>query len=335
MDRPFDSDLMDDWAVESPTNAADEALEDFEEMGDEADVEGDAFSGDVDNLEMEDEATYFADNGFVDEAISDFSDEFSDGFSDEFRDEFGDAAYGEVDREVDSMHAMEAAIADALAAEDSDEFLRRVVQGVRRAAQVARSAGRVVGQVARTVAPIASAIPLPQAQAIGRVAQVAGRLLADGVDEFEALDELLVFAETEEAIDAAIPVIAGLTIRSVMPRAARLDRTTRRQLVRSVSQSTRTLARRQGPQAIRAVPRVVQAVLRTAQRRRIPAHQLPQAVRRTTARVASNPRLIHRLVHPTQSGLASTCGCHHRTSRTRTPQRLVMRGPVEITIRSH
>lgn len=266
-----------------------------------------------------------------------FSDEYGDEFSDEFKsfeDEL-DADLGDTfsDDAANPLDAMEAAIADALDAEDSDEFLRRVAQGVRRAAGIARQVGRGVGQVARVVGPVASMIPLPQAQAIGAIANIAGRLLADGADEFEALDELLAFAEEEDAVDAAAPIIAGLTVRTIVPRANRLNRSTRRQLVRSVRQSTQTLARRQGARSVRAVPRVVQAVQRTAQRRRVPAQQLPQAVRRATARVARNPRLVSRLARATQHASSVTRRYSTRTRRG-IPQRLVIHGPVEITIRS-
>ncbi|NEQ25609.1 MAG: hypothetical protein F6K28_42415 [Microcoleus sp. SIO2G3] len=273
-------------------------------------------------------------NSFEDEfdgdgidAFSDHLNEFEDGFEAELGDEF------DAGSSTDALDAMEEAIADALEAEDSDEFLRRVARGVRRAAQIARSAGRVVGQVARTVAPIASAIPIPQAQAIGRIANIAGRLLADGADEFEALDEMLAFAEEEDAVDAAAPIIAGLAVRTIMPRAARLNRSTRRQLVHSVRQSTQTLARRQGAIAARAVPRVVQAVQRTAQRQRISAQQLPQAIRRTTASVAQNPRLVSQLARATRQASA-VVRSHSIRPSAGIPQRLVIHGPVEITIRS-
>jgi hypothetical protein len=411
MDRPFESDVMEDLAAEAPVTSADEfdayesleqesfedqnafgdGMEDFAEgtasfedgFGDGFEdgfadnLEGDFWDGSADSAESDYAADYAQEHrsnqresnrarheqgnrrrgmdrggeagdnrrqvprrrppghrGLWPPRTSSFDEadelnEFADGFEDGFEDGFGD----EAEAPVNAMDAMDAAIADAMAAEDSDEFLRRAVQGIRRAAQVARSAGRVVGQVARTVAPIASAIPLPQAQAIARVANVAGRLLADGADEFEALDELLAFAEAEDAIDAAAPMIAGLTIRTTMPRAARLNPTTRRQLVSSVRQSTQALARRQGPQAARAVPRVVQAVQRTAQRRRVPPQQLPQAVRRATATVVRNPRLVSQLARATQQASAVVQRYSTRGGG-RTAQHLVIRGPVEITIRS-
>lgn len=267
---------------------------------------------------------------FFSEEMNEFEDEFEENLEDEFAsgDEFSDG------ESVDALDAMENAIADALEAEDSDEFFRRVVQGVRRATTLARQVGRGVGQVARVVGPIASAIPLPQAQAIGAIANIAGRLLADGADEFEALEQMLAFAETEDAVDAAAPLIAGLTVRTIMPRASRLNRNTRRQLVHSVSQSTQALARRQGARSVRAIPRVVQVVQRHAQRRRIPAQQIPQAVRRATATVARNPRLVSQLARATQHASTVTHRYSGGVSNLGRSQRLVIRGPVEITITS-
>lgn len=316
MEQRFDDDVMDELAAESPPASADEALDSLEEMDEDGFAAEETFTDDMQDFDAGADAEFLAD------------DNFEEGFEADVGDEFAEDYGG-----PNALDAMEEAIADALDADDSDEFLRRVSSGLRRAASIARRVGRGVGQVARVVGPIASAIPIPQAQLIGRMANIAGRLLADGVDEFAALEDMLAFAEDEQAVDALAPVIAGLTIRTVMPRAARLDRTSRRQLVRSVSQSARTLARRHGPRATRAVPHLVQAVQRTAQRRRIPIRQLPQAVRRTTARVASNRTLVRQL---TRSQPRTTSLMHQRRVRigTGAPQRLVIRGPVEITIRS-
>ncbi|MBW4694597.1 MAG: hypothetical protein KME27_22845 [Lyngbya sp. HA4199-MV5] len=411
MDQPFESDVMEDLAAETPISSADEydaaAEEGFDAFGDDDAFANEAFTDGMDEFAAEGAAAFEEDafgdelegdlwddqmesgeefkphrtnqresnraqheqgqrrrgmdrggergddrrqvprrrppghrgpwpprgNSFSDESFFDEMNAFEDGFEDNFEDGFASSDAFAEDESIDALDAMEAAIADALEAEDSDEFLRRAVQGVRRAAQVARQIGRGVGQVARVVGPVASMIPLPQAQAIGAIANIAGRLLADGADEFEALDTILSFAEEEDAVDAAAPIIAGLTVRTIMPHASRLNPTTRRQLVHSVRQSTQTLARRQGAQAVRAVPRVVQAVQRTVQRRRVPAQQLPQAVRRATASVARNPRLVSRLAQATQH--ASTVTRRYGTgTSTGIPQHLVIRGPVEITIRS-
>jgi len=252
----YDTDVMDDLFYESAEGPS--AMEGFEEEG------------------FEDE---FENEGFEEEG-------FEDGF------EEGD--YGA------SMDALEEAVVDALAAEDADEFFRRLARGLRGAVrtvgQVARRAAPVVGRIARTVAPIASAIPLPWTQAVGRVAGLVGRVMADEADEFEALDEMLELAEEEDLIDAAAPVVAGLTIRRTVPGVARMPRQARRQLVRSVTRATQTLARRQGVQAARAVPAVVRAARRTVARQGQPAARaLPGAVTRTAARVAGSPQLTRRL----------------------------------------
>jgi hypothetical protein len=262
------------------------------------------------------------------DAGEDAFDAFADGFDE--MDEFAEVDQYE---EMDALDAMEEAVADALGADDTDEFFRRLARRVRGlargAARVASRVAPVVGRIARTVAPIASAIPLPWTQAIGRVANVVGRLMADEADEFEALDEMFDWAEDEDAIDAAAPVIAGLTIRSMIPGVSRLPHAARRQLVRSVSRSTRTLARQRGPQAARAIPRVVQSVQRTARRHGLPARALPQAVRRATARVTRSPQLIRRLARPVttphrgRGAACPTCGRRRNYS---------LRGPVRIAI---
>jgi len=235
--------------------------------------------------------------------------------------------------------ALEDALADALAEEDTDEFFRRlgrIARNVgRRVGQVAGRVGRGIGSVARVVGPIASMIPLPQAQLIGRIANVAGRLLADEADEFEALEDLFDLAETEDAIDAAAPFVSAVALRTAMPNISRLPRQTRRQLVSSVSQATRTLAHRQGPAAARAVPRIVRGVSRTVAQRGLPARSVAPAVRRAAARVAQSPRTVRRLARPltttSRPGRQSmsggrpcpTCGRSHSYR---------LRGPVTIRI---
>jgi hypothetical protein len=253
---------------------------------------------------------------------------FEDGFEEEFEDgfeEMEDLGEEYAYEEMDALEAMEDAVADALEEEDTDEFFRRLARIARRVGrgvgQVARRVAPVVGRIARTVAPIASAIPLPQAQAIGRVAGLLGRVLPNRADEFEALDEVLDLAEEEDAIDAAAPIIAGLTVRRTMPGVARQPRTVRRQIVRSVSQATRTVARRQGPQAARAIPRVVQAVQRTVRRRGLPARAVAPAVRRAATRVARSPRVARRLAGPAA-----------RRGMARGRQSYTLRGPVRISI---
>jgi hypothetical protein len=218
--------------------------------------------------------------------------------------------------EGDSYDAFEDAMVDALEAEDTDEFFRRI-------ARVARRIGRGVGQVARVVAPIASAIPLPQAQAVARVARVAGRVLADGGDEFEAIDALVDLAEDEDLLDAAAPAIATMAVHGTMPQAARLPQNTRQQLVRATTQATQTIARQQGPQAARVVPAVVQTAQRTARQQGAPPSALPRIIRQVGQRLSRNPQLIRRLVRSASPAVRQhiCAACGGRQARPTTARR--------------
>lgn len=224
-------------------------------------------------------------------------------------------AYDEMDA-YDEGDAFEDAMVDALEAEDTDEFFRRLARGIRTAANVARTVGRGVGQVARVVAPIASMIPHPAAQAVGRVASVAGRLLADGADEFEAIDALVDLAEAEDLMDAAAPAIATMAVHGVMPQAARLPANTRQQLVRATTQTAQTIARQQGTQAVRALPAVVQTAQRMARQQGLPPRALPQVIQRLGTRLSRNPQMIRRLLRSASPALRQTicaaCGSSHR-----------------------
>lgn len=250
-------------------------------------------------------------------AADDF-DPYEDGFEEE---DDGFEAYDEYDEmdayaegdgfEGEAFDAFEAAVADALDAEDTEEFLgllRRAATGIgrvaRRAAPVLRRVGRTAGRVARTVAPIASAIPLPQAQAIGRIARVAGQLLADGADEFEALDTMIDLAEEYDALDAAAPMIAGMTLRATAPRVARAAAPVRRQAVHAVTRSVQTLAQRQGAPGARAAVRVTRAVAR----RPIPTRAVAATVRRVTPQVARRPGQVRRLSRPLSPATAPRPG---------------------------
>ncbi|MBU3056553.1 hypothetical protein [Pseudomonas indica] len=288
----FETDVMEDLldAAEGPARQAYDALDEFD-GGDEFDEydEYDDFLGGVVGRGQ----------------AADDLDEFSDGYA-----------------EFDSL---EDAVADALEADDADEFLSRL----RNFAQRVRQG---IGRVARVVAPIARAIPLPQAQLVGRIAGMAGRLLADGADEFEAIDEL-VDSYDDDAIDAAAPIVAGLAVRRAVPNVARLPQQQRRQLVRSATQATRTLVRRQGAPAARAVPRIVTTAQRAVQQRRVPPRAIPQVVRRVTQQVVRRPNQVRQLSRPltrtttrvTGRAAGSACPhCGHRHMR--------IRGPVTIHI---
>lgn len=256
-----------------------------------------------------------------DEGDDDFLDDEGDEFdeldeADEFEEDELDDFDADSGADVDA--AMEMMVADALQADDTDEFWRRIRRGIGRVARVARRIGRGIGRVARVVAPIASRIPLPWTQALGRVANVVGRVMADGADEFDALDEMVDLMD-EDLIDAAAPLVAGLTIRSAIPRIARAPLRQRRALVRGVARAARTLARRQGPAAVRAIRPVVRAAARTVARGRARPAQLPRVVQALARRVT--PRVVQQIAlrRPVRA---------RRGVRT-----LRLRGPVTISIR--
>jgi hypothetical protein len=80
---------------------------------------------------------------------------------------------------------------------------------------------------------------------------------------------------------------------------------------------------------LRVLPRIARSVAQTAARHRLNPATLPQAIRRTTAQVATRPELLRRLLRP--SAPASTQGNAAVVSR-RVVRRFIIRGPVEIMI---
>lgn len=218
-------------------------------------------------------------------------------------DTYEDYGYDEYE-ESDPLDEMVEVMADALGAEDSDEFLRRLVKGVRRVAGATRQVGRGIGRVAKTVAPIASAIPLPWTQAIGRVAGVVGRVAgangevpSPGNNEFEAFDELVDLAEDEDLLDAAAPAIAALAAHAAAPKVARLPKATRRQIVQATTQAAKKLAGQQGARAVKALPAAVSTAARVVRQQGLPPRALPQAIRRVSQRLSHNPQMLRRLTH--------------------------------------
>jgi hypothetical protein len=315
MSDRFESDAMDDMlsdAGEGPAQSFD-AGEDALQSWDAGDDEGDGFLDGV-----------IAGRGGA-QGADDFEEEGFEGFDEaEGFDEL--EAHG-----ADQVDSLEDAVADALEEDDADEFMRNIRRLARRAIRTAGQVGRRVGQAARIAAPILTRIPLPQAQALGRIASVAGRLLADGADEFEAIDEI-VDSYDDEMIDAAAPLIAGMAIRRLLPQAGRLPQQVRRQLVRNVAQATRTLVRRQGAPGARAAARIVGRAVRAVRQRQLPARAMPQAVRRAAQRVAQRPRAAQQLARPLSgnTGLRRP-GYAYPGTGTGT-RHLVLRGPGTITI---
>lgn len=386
MDEQFESEAMQDLAGETPPQAAEDIFEDdaADENGfEEGDIEEDTMAEESDDFEGS-EQEYFEEDGL------------EEGFEEELGEEFAE-------EDFDIMEELEDVMADALDAEDSDEFLGRLIAGIGsigriaggvgraaglagraarasarldragrtagRVARVVRGAGRVAGQVgrgARRTARLARAARrglrdpgggysefpqgLPEGgpgiepedatgtPGAGGMQAVLARLLpllqrhaAQGSNETELFEDLGDWFE-DEGVDEALPVLAGVAARAaVRPLVRRtgsvVSRAAGRQVVRSATQAARTLVRRQGAQAVRALPRIARSVGRAAARWNARPGAVASALRRTAARVAARPALVRRLAHPTAP--AST----RRLAASGVPRRIVVRGPVEIIVR--
>lgn len=113
----------------------------------------------------------------------------------------------------------------------------------------------------------------------------------------DALDGMIDIADEAEAFDAMAPVTAALAVRKALPKAGRIPRPERKQLVRATTAAARHIARRHGPRATVAVPAIVRHARKVAAQRGASVQQLPQIVRRTAARVARSPQLVRRFAN--------------------------------------
>ncbi len=313
MEEELMEDLYDE--AEGPAQMAEE--EEFEGFDEEDLAEESEFEG------AEEEDAF--EEGFEEEGFEE------EGFEEDAFEEGED--YGDVDEAE-----LEEAMAYALGAEDTDEFFRRAFRALRRVGggvlNVARRVAPVVGQIARTAAPIARMIPHPYARAAAPILGLLSNLRAEGASEEEAMDA---FAELAAMDESAIPVIAGFAARTLLRgRGAAIPLAARRRLVHGMTSTARRLVRRSGPRAVRALPRIVRSVRRTAAVRRTPVRAMPRVVQRTAARVARRPGLVRRLSRPSPAarrrmrplvrrGLVGRLGPGRGRSFT-------LRGPVRISI---
>jgi hypothetical protein len=281
----YDEEMFDDLAIDEAEGSADQ--------GDEMDELDELDSGDeMDEADEADEVDAYDEYDEADE--TDAWDETDEGDHWDETDE-GDESPASPTRTLDR------AMAHALAAEDTDEFFRRIARGVRRVAQVARRVAPVVGRIARAAAPIAGMIPGPWGAAARAATSVLGRLRADEASEEEVLDA---FAELAVRNPAALPIAAAVATRRMLgPAAARLPAAQREQAVRTVRQAATRLVNNGGPTAIRALPRLARSVQRTAVARRTPPAQRPQVLARTAARIAGRGAGLQRqLTRPLPTG---------------------------------
>ncbi len=364
MDQRFESEVMEDLAEGSPPLSADESFE-------EETFEGEGYEEGFEEEGMEEEAMLegmegFEEGGegFEEEAVAEgFEDGFeTEGYEEGFEGDVMEEDYAE--EEADLAAELEDVMADAMDAEDSDEFLGRLVGGIRRLAglagrgaravrQAAGTAQRVVrhvGTAARGIQGVAGAIagdgrqprrgqrrrPLPVSRPGGRqgsLRQMLPRLqqhLDQGSDEMDVFEDLADWFEEQE-VDDALPIIAGVAARAALRPIMRhagpaVGRNAARQIVRSATLAARTLARRQGPQAVRALPRIARSVGRAAARRGLRPAAIAPTLQRAAAQVAARPALVLRLIR-------AGSGSARRLVGSSGPRRLVVRGPAQIIIR--
>jgi hypothetical protein len=178
-------------------------------------------------------------------------------------------------------------LGQTLGAEDEDEFFGKLKGFLNKAKSV-------VGKVARGAAPILKLIPHPAAQGAAAVANVLGKLRAEGATTGEALEAVAEMAA--RGAPGAVPIVAGLAAREVLKRAApHMPQAQRQQAAKAMTKAATTLMRAGGPAATRALPKLVASVNRTAAANGTPVAARPKVVARAAARLAQNPSALQRL----------------------------------------
>jgi len=316
----FEDEMYEDLAYEEAEGAAafdeDLEMEEFDEL-------------EEDDFLEEDEGLEGAEDYFDEDDFSDFDemDEYADEYEEfDAYDEFED---GYEDDEAEDM--LDSAMAYALDAEDADEFFKKLWGGIKRvgrgAVKIARKAAPVIGRIARVAAPVLSAIPHPYAQIAGTAAGLLSRLRAEGATEEEALEA---FAELAVSDPRAIPIVAGLTARTVLKRqGARLSYPARKKAVKDAKAAAKMLVRKRGRKAIRALPKIAKSVKRTAAVKRTPVAARTKIVKRAAAKVARSPRMTRNLSRPSTKAKRMVKKSAVVKNRTRS---YTIQGPARITI---
>ncbi|RKH67786.1 hypothetical protein [Corallococcus aberystwythensis] len=257
--------------------------------------------------------------------------------------------------EMDNPNALEDTFADAMDAQDEEEFLRRLAAGARRLATVA---GPTFQRIRRRAMPIAMRLIRQAAPRLGGIAgqeigrTVAGLLRADAMDAFA--DAAGDYASDED-MDAFNRVLGGLAARHVVrntmsPARRRQQPQQARALGRAVGQMTSQLASRitsrYGARALPAVTRVVRQVTRLVRQQGASPQAVPRMLRRIGGRVISSPRVVRRLARPLSGvrQLRARAGLRRPGMRgrlnpmmggpgLRRMRTVTLRGPVRIVVR--
>jgi hypothetical protein len=226
-------------------------------------------------------------------------------------------------------------LGQTLGAEDEDEFFGRLKGFLNKAKSV-------VGKVARGAAPILRLIPHPAAQGAAAVANVLGKLRAEGATTGEALEAVAEMAA--RGAPGAVPIVAGLAARELLKKAApRMPPTQRQQAAKAMTRAATTLVRAGGVSATRALPKLVASVNRTAATNGTPVAARPKVVARAAARLAQNPSALQRLSAPsprarqilsmTRNAAGDGIGAFRRGyAGGRRRRRISIPGPATLTI---
>ncbi len=194
--------------------------------------------------------------------------------------------------------ALDEIVAFALEADEAGPFLASLAKGIW---DNRKKIAGAVGKVARGVGAVASKIPLPQAQAIGAVAQLAGKVLPfEAESENEALDIAAEMAKLNPL--PALPLVVGLAAKRlcgrrgpVMSMAARQD------VARKVRQAVTALVRKQGGKGAPAVAQIVRRVNATAIGKAASPNKKATVVQRVAGRTASRSSMTQALANRTPS----------------------------------
>jgi hypothetical protein len=225
----------------------------------------------------------------ADAGEADFGD-YAEGDAADFED-YGDA--GDYGAKAEADEFIGQLLGSILGAEDEDEFFGKLLSGAK---NLIKKAAPIVGKIARGAGPILSMIPHPAAQIGGQVANVLGKLRAEGASVEDALEAVAEIAVRDRR---ALPIVAGLAARSVVRnRGAAMPPAQRQQIAKTMNRAAKALVATGGPKAIRALPKITRSVRRTTAANGTPAAVRPKVVARTAGKVARNPSLMRKLSAP-------------------------------------
>jgi hypothetical protein len=274
----FEDEGLDAEALEAEGFEDDEAFEEegFDEDGFEAEALDDDAYDEGDALEAGDALDEEGAQAFEGEGVADEADGMGDDAGDE----------------------LEEAFAEAMDAQDEDEFARRLTGRLR--ARLRRAAGPFLRRMAARAVPIG----LQLIRQVSRM-QLSGASRVDAMDAFAdaAADEAMSRAQ----MNLYIPFLAGLAGRYVTRAIISASRrrakpAMARAIGRAVTSATRgaarAIVRRHGARAIRSVPRLVRQVVRVARQQRGAVRSVPSMIRRAGGRVAASRPAAARLSRP-------------------------------------